>query len=123
MPLKRTFSMFSSSRICESMGLSPFDLSDLEMKRIENQDQLLTNSLTLSKEIACLSVSASDDPPLSSPPYSPCSSYSPNSPNSPHSPPLSASSIESDSMSDSSESSSNFGDSSGVCEANLAIDP
>ncbi len=102
------------------MGLSPFDLSDLENERIENQDQLLTNSLTLSKDIACLAVSASDDPPLSSPPISP---FSQNSPDSPHSPPLSASSIESDSMSDSSDScSSYFGDSSGVCKAKQAID-
>ena len=101
------------------MGLSPFDLSELEMRRIENQAQLLTNSLTLSKDIACLSVLASDDPPLCSPPNSPNSL---NSPNSPHSPPLSASSIESDSMSDSSESSSNFGDSSGVCTRFLGCD-
>ena len=96
------------------MGLSPFDLSDLEMKRIEGQAQFLTNSLTLSKDIACLAVSAPDDPPLSSPPCSLSSTFTPNSPDSPHSPPLSASSIESDSMSDSSECSSNLGDSSGV---------
>ena len=112
------YPFFCLFRICESMGLSPFDLSEIEVKRIENQAQLLTNSLTLSKDIACLSVLASDDPPLSSPPNSPTSSCSLNSPTSPHSPPLSASSIESDSMSDSSESSSNFGESSGVCKTN-----
>ena len=100
------------------MGLSPFDLSEAELKRIENQTELLTNSLTISKDISCLSVSASDDPPLSSPPNSPHSPNTPNSPSSPHSPPLSASSIESDSMSDSSESSSSFGDTSGVCRTN-----
>ena len=95
------------SRICESMGLSHFDLSELEVKRMDVQSQLMANSQTLGKEISCLSLSASNrDDKFVTPPSSPCS---------PISPPLSASSIESDSAGESSGSSSSFGDNSGVC--------
>ena len=94
------------SRICESMGLSHFDLSELEVKRMDVQSQLMANSQTLGKEISCLSLSSNKDDKFVSPPSSPCS---------PISPPLSASSMESDSAGESSGSSSSFGDNSGVC--------
>ena len=51
------------------------------MKRLEDQDRRLMNSLTIKKDIACLSISIPQEPILSPPstPITPNACYSPSS--------------------------------------------